>query len=62
MRHKLFYLLVAFATLVFSSCDPSGLDATKKENATTYTITYNCDNRAIFRSIFLSVQQLRKVS
>lgn len=49
MRHKLFYLLVAFATLVFSSCDPSGLDATKKEKATTYTITYNCDNSAIFQ-------------
>lgn len=25
MRHKLFYLLVAFTTMAFASCDPSGL-------------------------------------
>ena len=34
MRHKLFYLLVAFTTMAFASCDPSGLGTTNDGGGT----------------------------
>lgn len=46
MKSKFFYFLVAIVTIVLTSCDPSGLDTQKKEDATTYTVAYNIDNRA----------------
>lgn len=47
MRHKLFYFIVVLATMVFSSCDPSGLNTTPKEKPTTYTIVYNIDTSSL---------------
>ena len=46
MKTKLISSLVALAALVFTSCDPSGLDTPTKE--TTYTISYAMDNRTLF--------------
>ena len=48
MKSKLIYFLVAFATLVFTSCDSSGLDTPTKEKETTYTISYAMDTRTLF--------------
>lgn len=48
MKHKIFYLVVALATLVFASCDSSEVDTTTKEKSTTYTISYTLDNSSLF--------------
>ena len=49
MKSKILYSLVAIVTFVLTSCDPSGLDTSKKEDSTTYTIAYNIDNRALLQ-------------
>lgn len=43
MKSKVFYLIVAIATMVFCSCESSDIDSAKKEKETNYTIIYNID-------------------